>query len=68
MTVTKGQAPALGDIRALGLGDVVYVDYDARQRKDWGRLVEALAAAVSKGASVTTVDLPAVPVVAQGAN
>ncbi|WP_223772968.1 hypothetical protein [Streptomyces sp. 135] len=63
LTITKDQAPALGRVRALGLGDGVYVDYEANQRRDWGRIVEALAAAISKGASVTTVSLPAVPVV-----
>lgn len=62
ITITKTQAPALGDVRALGRGDVAYVDHDTNQRKDWGRIVEALAAAVSKGASVTAVSITRVPV------
>lgn len=45
-------AAPMGDIRALGLGDVVVVYPGSEQRKDWGRLVDATAAAVSRGAEV----------------
>lgn len=46
-------APALGDIRALGAGDHIYVFENAKQRKDWGRYTEAIGAAVGHGASVS---------------
>ncbi|MFE9381754.1 hypothetical protein ACFYMO_00735 [Streptomyces sp. NPDC007025] len=62
-TISESHLPALGDIRALGLGDVVYVDAGVHHNDYWGRYVEALAAAISKGASVTTVDVSTMPVV-----
>lgn len=50
--ITPESAPALGDTRTLGEGDTVWIAPAARQRKDWSRQVEAIAAAVSKGAEV----------------
>jgi hypothetical protein len=45
-------APAMGDIRAMGEGDALWLSADARQRKDWGRYTDAIAQAVSRGAEV----------------
>jgi hypothetical protein len=45
-------APALGDIRALGVGTVILLRPGVTSRKDWGRYQDALAQAVSRGASV----------------
>jgi hypothetical protein len=44
--------PALGDIRRMGSGDTIALTDAAKERKDWGRIVDALAAAVSRGAGV----------------
>lgn len=52
LIISKGRAPALGDIRSLGAGDTVWAQSDARERKDWPRYVDAIAAAVSRGADV----------------
>jgi hypothetical protein len=46
-------APALGDLRALGAGDHIYVFQNARQRKDWGYYTAAIGHAVGNGASVS---------------
>ena len=45
-------APALGEIRAMGQGDVIWVHANAESRADWPRYVDAIAAAVSRGAEV----------------
>lgn len=50
--ITPGTAHALGDVRALGAGDTVLVHDGAHKRKDWPRYVDAIAAAVSRGAEV----------------
>lgn len=50
--VTANWASALGDVRALGEGDTVLLSAGARRRPDWSRYVEAIAAAVSRGAEV----------------
>lgn len=47
--VTPQAAPALGDLRSAG---VVFIKKGSETRKDWPRYVEAIAAAVSKGADV----------------
>lgn len=52
MIISKDYGPALGDIRALGEGDTVWLFWDADQRKDWGRYLDALAGAITRGASV----------------
>lgn len=51
-TVSATSAPALGDLRIAGLGDVVYVRADASDRRDWGRYWEALGVAWVRGADV----------------
>lgn len=45
-------APALGDLRALGDGDTIWVYADASGRADWARYAEAAMAAVTRGAEV----------------
>lgn len=45
-------AAPLGDIRRLGLGDVVQVEPGATKRKDWGRYESAIGQAVARGAEV----------------
>lgn len=44
--------PALGDIRLMGAGDVVWLAEGVEERKDWGRYLDALASAVTRGAEV----------------
>lgn len=50
--IRKDYSPALGDIRAMGGGDEVVISPSARERKDWPKIVAAVADAVSKGAGV----------------
>jgi hypothetical protein len=50
--IAKASAPALGDIRQLGQGDVVILDEDATERPDWGRYLEAMNQAITNGAEV----------------
>ncbi|MFJ9408596.1 hypothetical protein [Streptomyces sp. NPDC101393] len=51
--IRQDAAPALGDVRALGEGDHIYVFKDAKQRKDWTRYAVAIGHAVCNGASVS---------------
>lgn len=50
--ISEEQTPALGDIRLLGAGDVVLLARNARDRNDWARILDAVAAAVSRGCDV----------------
>ncbi|WP_327065914.1 hypothetical protein OH807_33530 [Kitasatospora sp. NBC_01560] len=50
-----GIAPALGDLRAAGPGDVILFLHDARQRPDFARYWQAAATAVFRGAGLTVV-------------
>ena len=52
LIVTATTSPALGNIRALSAGDAIALTADARERKDFGRIVDAIGSAVSKGAEV----------------
>ena len=45
-------APALGDVRALGEGDTVWLTPESTQRDDWPRYLDALAAAIAAGTDV----------------
>lgn len=45
-------APALGDIRAAGEGDCIYIRPDATTRRDFPKLWEAVGVALSRGALV----------------
>ncbi|WP_330174535.1 hypothetical protein OG875_13875 [Streptomyces sp. NBC_01498] len=48
--ITGATAPALGDVRGLGRGDTLWLEAGARDRRDWGRYVDAVAQAVHRGA------------------
>ncbi|AUG87161.1 hypothetical protein HOS58_gp29 [Streptomyces phage Attoomi] len=45
-------APALGEIRAMKAGGVVYLRPSAKERADWPRYIDALASAMAHGVSV----------------
>jgi hypothetical protein len=45
-------APALGDVRAMGEGDTLWLSPGVEGRKDWGRYLDAAAAATTRGADV----------------
>lgn len=48
--IDREHAPALGDVRALGEGDVILLLPGAEQRDDWARYTEAIGTAVGRGA------------------
>lgn len=48
--IDAARAPALGDVRAAGPGDVVHIRQSATTRKDWPRYWEAVGVAFSRGA------------------
>lgn len=50
--VSVRSAPALGDIRAMGKGDTVWLAEDVETRRDWGRFLDALSSAITRGAEV----------------
>lgn len=50
--ISNASAPALGDVRRMAAGDVIVVNADAHTRKDWPRYADAIAVAVTRGASV----------------
>ncbi|MFD4397877.1 hypothetical protein [Kitasatospora sp. NPDC058478] len=50
-----GIAPALGDLRLAGSGDMILFLYDARQRPDWPRYWEAAGMAAYRGAALSVV-------------
>jgi hypothetical protein len=52
MGITGTSAPAMGDIRMMGQGDVIWLYPDVEDRKDWGRYLDAFAAAITRGAEV----------------
>ncbi|MFD8595407.1 hypothetical protein ACFV1L_10435 [Kitasatospora sp. NPDC059646] len=45
-------APALGTVRALGERDMVVIAPGATERADWGRFLEAIGVAITRGANV----------------
>lgn len=51
-TIGAANAPALGDVRAAGPGDLVYILPDATSRKDFPKLWEAAGVALARGAQV----------------
>lgn len=51
-TVSAEAGPALGDIRTMGRGDTVVLAAGVEGRKDWGRYLDALASALSRGVEV----------------
>lgn len=50
--ITNANAPPMGDIRAMGAGDTLWIGPDATQRKDWARYVDAIGVAITRGAEV----------------
>jgi hypothetical protein len=50
--IESAMAPALGDIRAAGTGDVIYIRPDATSRRDFPKYWEAVGAAFVRGAQV----------------
>lgn len=50
--ITATNSPAFGDIRRMGAGDTVWLAEAAKGRADWGRCLDALTAAISRGVSV----------------
>lgn len=52
------RAPALGDVRALGRGDTVWLTPGSTKRIDWARYAEAIAIAITRGAEVRQVTAP----------
>lgn len=50
--ITADQAPAPGDIRALGAGSVILLYPSARDRQDWTSILSALPNAIARGAEV----------------
>lgn len=50
--ITREVAPALGDVRAMGEGDTLWLNADAHERRDWGRYLDAAANAITRGADV----------------
>jgi hypothetical protein len=52
IVVSVRSAPALGDIRAMGKGDTVWLTEGVESRKDWGRYLDALSSAITRGVEV----------------
>lgn len=52
LVIAPSSAPALGDIRAAGAGDVVFVHPSAPERADWVRYWDAAGVALLRGARV----------------
>ncbi len=50
--INKAAAPALGDVRTMGRGDVLIIVHDAPQRLDWPRYLDAIGQAITNGAEV----------------
>ncbi|MDX2575931.1 hypothetical protein PV332_10605 [Streptomyces scabiei] len=50
--IDAANAPALGDVRAAGEGDLIYVRPDATSRKDFPKYWEAVGTAFVRGALV----------------
>lgn len=50
--IDVANAPALGDVRDAGPGDLIYVLPDATSRKDFPKYWEAAGVALARGAQV----------------
>lgn len=50
--ISCANAPAIGDIRTMGEGDVIWLHANVESRKDWPRYADALITAVTRGAEV----------------
>lgn len=56
LTIDAANAPALGDIRAVGEEAVIRVRRSATQRKDFARYWEAVGVALVRGAVVNMIN------------
>lgn len=52
MIIGASSGPPLGDLRAAEPGTTIWLRASAVQRKDWPRYLDALAAAIARGANV----------------
>jgi hypothetical protein len=50
--ISRDSAPAMGDIRAMGQGETLWLAADASQRRDWPRYVDAIGCAITRGIEV----------------
>jgi len=50
--ISQTSAPPIGDVRAAGEGDMVFIRPGGQRRADWPRYAEALMIAVTRGADV----------------
>lgn len=52
ITITDRLAPAQGDLRLVGKGDVISIHASAEKRQDWAGYIAAITSAVWRGAEV----------------
>ncbi len=52
VVLSADRAPAPGDIRSLGAGDLVTLRRSVKDRADWQHIIPALLIALVRGASV----------------
>ncbi|MGW0468297.1 hypothetical protein ACWDX6_23980 [Streptomyces sp. NPDC003027] len=52
LVIDDAMSPALGDVRAAGPGDDIYIRPAATSRKDFPKLWEAAGVALARGAGV----------------
>lgn len=50
--IDDASAPALGDVRDAGPGDLIYIRPAATSRRDWAKYWEAAGVAMARGAQV----------------
>lgn len=50
--ITATAAPAYGDIRLMSSGQTLWLEPGVALRKDWGRILDAMSAAISRGCDV----------------
>ncbi|MFE0326298.1 hypothetical protein ACFW08_05715 [Streptomyces sp. NPDC058960] len=50
--IDAAMSPALGDIRAAGEGDLIYIRPEATTRRDFPKIWEAVGVALARGAFV----------------
>jgi hypothetical protein len=50
--LSRDSAPAMGDVRAMGKGQTLWILPDALGRPDWARYGDCIAAAAMRGADI----------------
>lgn len=50
--VRVGNLPAMGNVRAMGEGDTLWLEPPIRESAEWCRYVDAVRQAVTRGADV----------------